>query len=96
MLAASTYELESHLSLVAAEMPPERRSLAPFPRPEQRCPEKLVTSSLQPSGESQKNLVAAERSEAALGKSVFIRGSKNQDPPFIRGEKHNRGEIASD
>ncbi|MFN9291523.1 MAG: DUF4433 domain-containing protein [Planctomyces sp.] len=35
-------------------MPPERRSLAPFPRPEQRCPEKLVTSSLQPSGESQK------------------------------------------
>ena len=52
--AASTYELESHLSLVPADMLPERRALAPFPKPEQRCHETLVTRSLQPSGESQK------------------------------------------
>jgi hypothetical protein len=35
-------------------MLPERRALAPFPKPEQRCHETLVTRSLQPSGESQK------------------------------------------
>ncbi|GDX90006.1 hypothetical protein LBMAG46_00100 [Planctomycetia bacterium] len=35
-------------------MPPERRSLAPCHKPELRCPETLVTSSLQRSGESQK------------------------------------------
>jgi len=52
--AASTYEPESHLSLVPADMLPERRALAPFPKPEQRCHETLVTRSLQPSGESQK------------------------------------------
>jgi hypothetical protein len=74
-------------------MPPERRSLAPFPKPEQRCPEKLVTSSLQPSGKSQKNLVAAERSEAALGRFVFIRGSKTA--PASRDRRPGKGVKAA-
>ncbi|MEY3228668.1 MAG: hypothetical protein RLZZ536_3287 [Planctomycetota bacterium] len=66
-------------------MPPERRSLASCHKPELRCPETLVTSSRQRSGESQKNLVAAERSEAALGPFVVqttgIQGGLYPSPP---------------
>ena len=85
--AASTYELESHLSLLPAEMPPEHRSLAPFPWPEQRCPETLVTSSLQPSGESQKKTwLRLSEAKPRWGYSCpFVVQTRPHIPPaFIR------------